>query len=111
MSALPAYISTSINDGPGCLMLRCPDPSCGAAIGQDMVDMLASDEDKQKYYRYLLRSYIEDNRKVSIDWNHYLLVLQLILSAAFSCVLDLISYNDILLIKTLSYGIHLEDSH
>ncbi|KAF9587475.1 hypothetical protein IFM89_003414 [Coptis chinensis] len=22
------YISTSINDGPGCLILRCPDPSC-----------------------------------------------------------------------------------
>ncbi|KAA8527295.1 hypothetical protein F0562_034608 [Nyssa sinensis] len=57
------YISTSINDGPGCLMLRCPDPSCGAAVGQDMVNMLASDEDKEKYSRYLLRSYIEDNRK------------------------------------------------
>ncbi|KAL0298482.1 UNVERIFIED_CONTAM: putative E3 ubiquitin-protein ligase ARI7, partial [Sesamum radiatum] len=30
------YISTAVNDGPGCLMLRCPDPSCGAAVGQDM---------------------------------------------------------------------------
>ncbi|KAM7487017.1 hypothetical protein LguiA_003026 [Lonicera macranthoides] len=58
-----AYISTSINDGPGCLSLRCPDPSCGAAIAQDMIDMLASNEDKDKYNRYLLRSYIEDNRK------------------------------------------------
>ncbi|XP_059632879.1 probable E3 ubiquitin-protein ligase ARI8 [Cornus florida] len=57
------YISTSINDGPGCLTLRCPDPSCGAAVGQDMINMLASDEDKEKYSRYLLRSYIEDNRK------------------------------------------------
>lgn len=59
-----AYISTSINDGPGCLMLRCPDPSCGAAIGQDMIDELASDEDKEKYGRYLRRSYVEDSRKV-----------------------------------------------
>ncbi|CAH9131482.1 unnamed protein product [Cuscuta epithymum] len=58
-----AYISTSINDGPGCLMLRCPDPSCSAAVCQDMIDMLAAKEDKEKYYRYLLRSYIEDNRK------------------------------------------------
>ncbi|KAL3507131.1 hypothetical protein ACH5RR_032513 [Cinchona calisaya] len=58
-----AYISTSINDGPGCLMLRCPDPSCCAAVGQEMIDMLASDENKHKYGRYLLRSYIEDNRK------------------------------------------------
>nr|DAD43494.1 TPA_asm: hypothetical protein HUJ06_001724 [Nelumbo nucifera] len=57
------YISTSINDGPGCLMLRCPDPSCGAAVGQDMINVLASNEDKGKYSRYLLRSYIEDNRK------------------------------------------------
>ncbi|KAJ4956438.1 hypothetical protein NE237_013221 [Protea cynaroides] len=57
------YVSTSINDGPGCLMLRCPDPSCGAAVGQDMINLLASNEDKEKYSRYLLRSYVEDNRK------------------------------------------------
>ncbi|KAK6930592.1 Zinc finger, C3HC4 RING-type [Dillenia turbinata] len=60
-----AYMSTSIADGPGCLMLRCPDPSCGAAVGQDMINKLANDEDKGKYSRYLLRSYIENNRKVS----------------------------------------------
>ncbi|XP_057779098.1 probable E3 ubiquitin-protein ligase ARI8 isoform X2 [Salvia miltiorrhiza] len=59
-----AYISTSINDGPGCLVLRCPDPSCGAAVGQDMIDNLASHEDKEKYRRYLLRSYVEDSRKI-----------------------------------------------
>lgn len=58
------YTSTAITDGPGCLMLRCPDPTCGAAVGQDMINLLASDEDKEKYSRYFLRSYIEDNRKV-----------------------------------------------
>ncbi|MQL94197.1 hypothetical protein Taro_026855 [Colocasia esculenta] len=57
------YIGTSISDGPGCLMLRCPDPTCGAAVGQDMINALVSGEDKVKYSRYLLRSYIEDNRK------------------------------------------------
>jgi len=57
------YISTAINDGPGCLMLRCPDPSCAAAVGQDMINALADDDDKEKYGRYLRRSYIEDNRK------------------------------------------------
>ncbi|KAK6145784.1 hypothetical protein DH2020_019653 [Rehmannia glutinosa] len=62
--ATNSYISTSINDGPGCLTLRCPDPSCGAAVGQDMIDMLASDEDRKKYRRYLLRSYVEDSRKI-----------------------------------------------
>lgn len=46
-------------------MLRCPDPSCAAAVGQDMINSLANEEDKEKYGRYLRRSYIEDNRKVS----------------------------------------------
>uniref|UniRef100_A0A2P2LQM7 RBR-type E3 ubiquitin transferase n=1 Tax=Rhizophora mucronata TaxID=61149 RepID=A0A2P2LQM7_RHIMU len=62
-SCWAGYISTAVNDGPGCLMLRCPDPSCVAAVGQNMINMLASDEDKGKYSRYFLRSYIEDNRK------------------------------------------------
>ncbi|ONK57944.1 uncharacterized protein A4U43_C09F5880 [Asparagus officinalis] len=57
------YMGTSINDGPGCLMLRCPDPSCGAAVGEDMINKLSPEEDKEKYSRYLIRSYIEDNRK------------------------------------------------
>ncbi|XP_057861855.1 probable E3 ubiquitin-protein ligase ARI8 isoform X2 [Cryptomeria japonica] len=57
------YIHTSIGDGPGCLTLRCPDPSCVAAVGEDMVLSLVSDEDRIKYMRYLLRSYVEDNRK------------------------------------------------
>ncbi|KAK9082752.1 hypothetical protein Scep_029223 [Stephania cephalantha] len=57
------YISTSINDGPGCLMLRCPDPSCGAAVGQEMINKHAVDEDRQKYSRYHFRSYVEDNKK------------------------------------------------
>ncbi|PSS35870.1 E3 ubiquitin-protein like [Actinidia chinensis var. chinensis] len=58
-----SYMSTSIDGGPGCLTLRCPDRSCGAAVGQDMINLLVSDDDKEKYARYLLRSYIEDNRK------------------------------------------------
>ncbi|KAI7725107.1 hypothetical protein M8C21_026478, partial [Ambrosia artemisiifolia] len=57
------YISTAINDGPGCLMLRCPDPSCGAAVGHDMIVKLVSHDDKKKYERYVLRSFVEDNRK------------------------------------------------
>ncbi|XP_057534801.1 probable E3 ubiquitin-protein ligase ARI8 isoform X3 [Amaranthus tricolor] len=57
------YISTSINDGPGCLLLRCPDPSCRAAVGQDMIQKLASDEDKEKYFRYIVRSYVENKKK------------------------------------------------
>lgn len=47
-------------------MLRCPDPSCGAAVGRDMIYLLSSDEDKEKYNRYFIRSYVEDNRKVIV---------------------------------------------
>ncbi|KAK4744006.1 hypothetical protein SAY87_010318 [Trapa incisa] len=57
------YISTSINDGPGCLSLRCPDPSCCAAVGQRMIDCLATEDEKKKYFLYLVRSYVEDSRK------------------------------------------------
>ncbi|CAN7122619.1 unnamed protein product [Brassica rapa subsp. narinosa] len=62
-SCWEGYISTAINDGPGCLMLRCPDPSCNAAIGQDMINALAPEKDRQKYTSYFVRSYVEDNRK------------------------------------------------
>ncbi|GLT87923.1 hypothetical protein SLE2022_059740 [Rubroshorea leprosula] len=62
-SCWAGYIGTAINDGPGCLMLRCPDPSCSAAVGQDMINVLASDEDRKKYSCYFIRSYVEDNRK------------------------------------------------
>ncbi|GKV29066.1 hypothetical protein SLEP1_g38037 [Rubroshorea leprosula] len=62
-SCWTGYISTAINDGPGCLMLRCPDPPCRAAVGQDMINAFVSDEDIKKYSRYLIRSYIEDNKK------------------------------------------------
>ncbi|KAG6472341.1 hypothetical protein ZIOFF_069801 [Zingiber officinale] len=43
-------------------MLNVKVSCCGAAVGQVMIDLLATHEDK-KYSRYLLRSYIEDNRK------------------------------------------------
>ncbi|KAL5102074.1 hypothetical protein RYX36_006401, partial [Vicia faba] len=53
----------SLNDGPRCLMVRCPDPSFGAAIDKDMINLLVFHKDKEKYDCYLLRSYIEDNKK------------------------------------------------
>lgn len=60
------YINTSINEGSSCLILRCPEPSCNAAVGPDMVDSFASSSGgfKDKYNRYLLRSYIEENRYI-----------------------------------------------
>ncbi|KAH6761915.1 hypothetical protein C2S52_019348 [Perilla frutescens var. hirtella] len=60
-----AHVSISINDGPGCLSLHCPEPKCEAIAGLDMVESVAADDDKQVYYKYLRRSYVElsKNRK------------------------------------------------
>ncbi|XBI56813.1 hypothetical protein VPH35_038336 [Triticum aestivum] len=43
----------------------CGHPFCSVCwrVGQDMINSLANEEDKEKYGRYLRRSYIEDNRK------------------------------------------------
>ncbi|XP_042483649.1 probable E3 ubiquitin-protein ligase ARI8 [Macadamia integrifolia] len=64
VSCWAGYISSSIKDGPGCLMLRCPDQSCSVAIDQDLIDQFTSEEDKEKFSNYLLRSYVETNRKI-----------------------------------------------
>ncbi|XP_020554814.1 probable E3 ubiquitin-protein ligase ARI7 [Sesamum indicum] len=53
------YVSFLINDGPGCLRLQCPKPKCRAVAGVDMVESMASADEKQKYYGYLYRSYDE----------------------------------------------------
>lgn len=57
------YTSTSIQDGFGCLTLRCPAPSCGAAVGRDMIESLALKEYNERYSNFLMRSYIENSRK------------------------------------------------
>ncbi|CAG7891500.1 unnamed protein product [Brassica rapa] len=58
------YITTAINDGSGCLMQKCPEPSCHVAIGRDLVEKVVSEEDLRKYDRYFLRSYIEESKKM-----------------------------------------------
>jgi hypothetical protein len=64
-------------------MLRCPDPSCNAAVGQDMINVLTSNEDSDKYSRYFIRSYIEDNRKVILHSEIWILILYLLF---FNCL-------------------------
>ncbi|XP_050226658.1 probable E3 ubiquitin-protein ligase ARI8 [Mercurialis annua] len=60
-----SYVTTSINnDGLGCLMLKCPHPSCNIAVGKNMIDLLVSRDDRSKYSRCLVRSYVEQSRKI-----------------------------------------------
>ncbi|KAF9612153.1 hypothetical protein IFM89_038341 [Coptis chinensis] len=58
------YITTSINDGPGCLTMRCPEIKCVAAVGEELVNKLVSDEEQRKYLRFLLRSYVEVKKRI-----------------------------------------------
>lgn len=44
--------------------MRCPDPSCGAMVLQNMINKLAKDDDKVRYARFILRAYVEDSKKV-----------------------------------------------
>ncbi|KNA10713.1 hypothetical protein SOVF_141790 isoform A [Spinacia oleracea] len=61
-SCWEAYIKESINDGPRCLTLRCPDSFCGAAVGFDFIErLLSSEEDKIKFENHLLRSYLSSS--------------------------------------------------
>ncbi|CAL1403748.1 unnamed protein product [Linum trigynum] len=54
------YIELSIDDGAGCLTLRCPEPNCPVLVCQSTVGALISDRRyAEKYARLLRRSYIE----------------------------------------------------
>ncbi|CAI0543922.1 unnamed protein product [Linum tenue] len=54
------YIELSIDDGAGCLTLRCPEPNCPVLVCQSTVGTLISDRRyAEKYARLLRRSYIE----------------------------------------------------
>ncbi|KAH7422122.1 hypothetical protein KP509_13G091700 [Ceratopteris richardii] len=57
------YAHTSISDGPGCLSLHCPNPECNAAVSEELISSLVSEEDKSKYRHYIIRSYIDANRR------------------------------------------------
>ncbi|KAL6907833.1 hypothetical protein ACP4OV_002003 [Aristida adscensionis] len=55
------YLHAAVGDGAArCLSLRCPDPSCSAAVVRELVDEVADDADKALYARLSLRSYVED---------------------------------------------------
>ncbi|MCD7462107.1 hypothetical protein HAX54_047808 [Datura stramonium] len=58
------YISASIESGVRCLVLRCPEPCCKIMVGQSKTIALASEKDRLKYYDYLYRSYVEENKKI-----------------------------------------------
>lgn len=61
------YIDTNIKDR-NCFKLKCPQPSCDAAVDEDMIQQLASESRKVKYDYFLLRSYVENNTDKELKW-------------------------------------------
>ena len=57
------YVSVAIKDGVGCLTLRYLEPHCNAVVDRDSIDLFAKKDDKERYSQYLIRSYIESNKK------------------------------------------------
>ncbi|CAL4978911.1 unnamed protein product [Urochloa decumbens] len=55
------YIDAAIGDGAHCLSLRCPDPSCPAAVVGDLIAAVADAGDRDRYARFAFRSYVEEN--------------------------------------------------
>ncbi|KAK7251283.1 hypothetical protein RIF29_34338 [Crotalaria pallida] len=59
------FIDTKINEGPDkCLALKCPHPSCTAAVDGDMIHQFASEPNRNKYDMFLLRSYVKKNKNM-----------------------------------------------
>ncbi|CAO2036911.1 unnamed protein product [Urochloa humidicola] len=55
------YIHAAVGDGLRCLSLRCPEPACSAAVVQELVDTMAGADDKARYARFALRSFVEES--------------------------------------------------
>lgn len=59
------YLNEHISSGPACLDLRCPIPGCKACVPVEIVHKVCAKEMVAKYEEFALRSFIDDNRKVS----------------------------------------------
>jgi ariadne-1 len=55
-----SYIRAAVHDGARCLALRCRDPSCHAAVVQELVDVTADATDRERYARFALQSFVEE---------------------------------------------------
>jgi len=61
------YVDTNI-DNHNCFELRCPQPSCNAAVDEDMIHRLACKSRKMKYDQFLLPPYVENNNSMRLKW-------------------------------------------
>lgn len=61
------YISNYVKEGAGPLMIiRCPEPSCRAALRHQLFDKIATEDQKQRFLSFLVKSFVENNK--NIQW-------------------------------------------
>lgn len=60
-----SYLHNAIESGPSSLNLRCPMPECRAAVPQQVFTHVADAAHAEKHRRYAVRSFVEDNRRLT----------------------------------------------
>uniref|UniRef100_A0A7N0V8N8 RBR-type E3 ubiquitin transferase n=1 Tax=Kalanchoe fedtschenkoi TaxID=63787 RepID=A0A7N0V8N8_KALFE len=60
------YIAIAINDGPGCLALRCPEPKCSVSLDDTLIKASVSADAIAKYTRFLASNFVECSK--GIQW-------------------------------------------
>ena len=60
------YNEVGIKDGTQCLSLKCPYPKCNLVVSEVMIKKTVSKELFEKYNKYLMRSFIDDDP--NIQW-------------------------------------------
>lgn len=59
------YVHASIENGPSCLDLRCPDPPCKAVVPTSLILSVADSDHRKHYEEFSLRSFVDDNKKIA----------------------------------------------
>ena len=67
------YIVQSVNEGAGCLALRCPMPDCKRVLPVELVRQLCSGQNDNnmslnRYDRFFIDSFVNDDRRGNIKW-------------------------------------------
>jgi ariadne-1 len=58
------YLHVSIDDGPSCLNVTCLYKSCKFVVNEKIVNQTVDPKRKEKYTKYLSKSFIDDNPRI-----------------------------------------------
>eukprot|EP01089_Gocevia_fonbrunei_P016035 TRINITY_DN4881_c0_g2_i1.p1 TRINITY_DN4881_c0_g2~~TRINITY_DN4881_c0_g2_i1.p1 ORF type:complete len:511 (-),score=87.18 TRINITY_DN4881_c0_g2_i1:29-1561(-) len=58
------YLEIAIKDGAECIIKKCMAPNCNSVVHEEAYKKIVSPELFERYKKYLLRSFVEDNPKV-----------------------------------------------